>query len=197
MSDKDPLAQLNEHFARFLQHADGLLREWRSAIDAQTKDVQRRVAREVDAQLEQQVGDSLRRLRDEVDRLTRAIGGAGARRPGSPAAAVEPPAGRTRSCALAALVSANVLLVAVLALGIKQCAESGTVHPDRSAGGAGAESKDAGAESKDAPTPPPDAAPAVAPPADAAPPDAAPAPKPKSKSRSKPRSTRSKDGDAD
>jgi hypothetical protein len=124
----DPLAQLNDHFARFLQHADGLLREWRSAIDEQTKQVQSRVAREVDGHLDQAVGDSLARLRDQIDQLTRASGGArvrGARSPGGPAGAVDPPDGPRRSWLLAALVSANVMLALVLGLSIKSCADSG------------------------------------------------------------------------
>lgn len=169
MSDKDPLAELNEHFARFMQHADGLLREWKSAIDEQTKNLQGRVEREVDAHLDKSVRHSLAQLRAEMDRLT-------ARRPGSPAPAVPQPEARSRSLILGALLSANVLLLLVVGLQVKSCAD----REQPAAPGAAPIriALDAGVRAAPPPPPPsPDAAVAVL--VDAAVPDAAPKRKPK------------------
>jgi len=118
VSDKDPLAELNEHFSRFMQHADGLLREWKSAIDEQTKNLQGRVEREVDAHLDKSVRQSLAQLRTEMERLT-------ARRPGGPAPAMPQPEARSRSLTLGALVSANVLLLILVGFQVKSCAGGG------------------------------------------------------------------------
>ncbi len=181
MSNRDPLAELNEQFARFLQHADGLLREWKSAIDEQSADLHARVQREVDAQLGEQVRTSLARLRVEMDELT-------ARRPGGPVAAVPQPEARSRSLIFGALASANVLLLIVVGLQIKACADRETGP----AAGVAAPVAAVDAGVRVAPPPlPPDAAPASA--VDAGAPDAAPAPKadPPAKGKAKPRRKKS------
>lgn len=92
-SGDDSLAAMNDHLARFFQHADSLLREWqeygdslRASLDGQVKELQDVVARAVresgreaanqlaanfDAQVEQAVRASIDSLRRELDDLAR------------------------------------------------------------------------------------------------------------------------------
>lgn len=171
MSNKDSLAQLNDHFARFLQHADSLLDEWksygdqlRSSIDSEVHGLQSKMATAVenagktaaanlDGQVETSLGEGLARLRGEVDQLTKLTSNAAASvRAGGGSATSGAP---SRSpLVLGALLVANAMLAVLLVMSARSCSSS-----DGAGGAAVVEVPDAAAEV--AVAPPPDAAPPI------------------------------------
>ena len=179
MTDKDSLAQLNDHFARFLQHADTLLEEWktygdklRASMDGEVRGLHDKVsvaveragktaAANLDGQVGAALGDGLARLRGEVDQLTKLTSSATASiRAGGGGAKTSP---SRSTIVLGALVLANLMLAVLIGMGARSCARD-----DSNSGRAGAAMAppDAGTQVVSAPTV--DAA--AAPVADAAPP---------------------------
>jgi hypothetical protein len=192
----EALANLNDHLGRFLQHADTLLDEWSKHGAALRESVQGEIARLDDAigsavddagdragkqvgprveaaiaeaverGIERGVRESMARLKAEVELLSRSVKDSNA------AVKIGRSAGgddRPRPLFWAALLAANVMLAALLVLGVKNC-------NDRAAPAQlPAAAVDAGAAP---PSVTPDAAAAVVPPVDAAPVeiDAAPPP---------------------
>lgn len=161
----DPLAQINDNLARFFQHADQLLVEWkqhgeelraivegeagklRSTLSTTLESAGREAARNID--VENALGDSVRRLRGELERL--ANGTAGLQ-------SMSTTARRSPPWLLVSAITANIMLLAVIVLLLR-----------KGDGGSSTEAREAVA------LPSPVSLDAAPPPADAAPrPDAAP-----------------------
>lgn len=139
----DALAAMNDHLARFFQHADTLLRDWqaygdklRRSIDGEVGQLGDKVARAVaeagrnaasqlDSRVERGVADSLASLRRELDGLARLANQTGARsqhpgRQGS-TAALESPRRAWTSPVFWALVVANIMLAVLIAASARDC----------------------------------------------------------------------------
>jgi len=184
----DSLAELNDHFGRFLRQADELIDEWarfgagvRARLDEQLRDVESAFARGADAaaaraaqamargldeaaaaRVDRVLGERVASLRAELEkleRIARGVGGAAAPRGSDP---------MLQRIWLAA-IAMNVLIVVLIAIVWSRTGSSAAPPPIVERTPAVAPSFDAA---------PPDAMPATPPdatPPDAAPPDAAPA----------------------
>jgi len=139
------LAELNDHLGRFLQHADQLLEEWgrfgaqvRTTVDGEVGRIDQavsgavdraadRAGRELAGRLDSQVaervdralGEGVTRLRTDLDRLARTARGL---------ADADAGGGRrdTGRLTLIAVVGANVMLAALLVLGVRDCDRGGS-----------------------------------------------------------------------
>ena len=147
----DALAALNDHLARFFQHADTLLRDWqtygdklRRSIDGEVgqlgdkvaqavADVGRNAASQLDNRVEQGVADSLASLRRELDSLARLASQTGSRgqlsgQQGSSVTA-DAPAKTWTSPIFWALVVANIMLAVLITASVRDCQARSELRP--------------------------------------------------------------------
>ena len=153
----DALATMNDHLARFFQHADTLLQDWqtygdklRQSIDSQVgrledkvanavTDAGRAAAHKLDGQVEQSMAGSLAGLRRELDSLARIASQTASRMQGSNPHATA--GGGTYSRGLLAnpmlwaLVAANIMLAVLIGMSVRSCQASNQAGAASALGG--------------------------------------------------------------